>query len=248
MLAGLATLVLTAGFIGQAGWATDLWPWEVTPLSYIFLASILAAIALPVLWIGIGGELAAMRAGAIDLAITYGAMFVYLLTLVGKPGPPALWPYVIVFALGLLGMVVTLARTRAIPWVDPRPMPVAVRASFAAFAVMLIGAGVALVAGAEIFPWALGSETSVMFGLIYLGAAAYFITGLLDPAWPNAKGQLAGFLAYDLVLIGPFVERFGEVSGGELTSLIVYTAFVVYSGALAVYYLFTHPETRLRVS
>ena len=246
--AGLATLVLAVGFIGEAAWATDLWPWEVSTLSYIFLASILAAIAMPVIWIGVSGELAAIRAGAIDLAITYGGMLIYLLTLLGDPGQPALGAYVAVFAVGLVAMVVTFARARPIAWREPRPMPGPVRASFALFGAMLIAAGTALVFQAEIFPWPLGPETSVMFGFIYLGAAAYFIYGFLDPAWPNAQGQLVGFLAYDLVLIGPFVDRFGEVSGGELTSLIVYTAFVAYSGALAIFYLFIDPATRVRLA
>jgi hypothetical protein len=243
--AGLASLVLTLGFVEQVPWAVDLWPWETSRLSYIFIASILAAIAMPVLWIGISGELAAMRAGAIDLAITYGGAFVYLLTLLGDDGQPELWPYVVVFGLGCLAMIVTFAGERYTEWRDRRPMPTPVRLSFAAFAVMLIGAGAALVLKADIFPWALDDESSVMFGLIYLGAAAYFITGVVDPRWPNAAGQLIGFLAYDLVLIGPFVDRFGEVEGGELTSLIVYTAFVVYSGMLAAYYLFAAPSTRL---
>ena len=119
-------------------------------------ALLLAAIALPVLWIGLSGELAAMQAGAIDLA-------------------------------------------------------------------------------ADIFRWALGDETSVMFGFIYLGAAASFIWGFSAPDPAERDGQLVGFLAYDLVLIAPFADQFSEVSGGPLTSLIVYTAFVVYSGALAAY-------------
>jgi hypothetical protein len=246
--AGLATLVLTVAFVGLAPWATDLWPWPVTPLSYLFIASILAAIAMPVIWIGVSGELAAIRAGAIDLAVTYGGMFVYLVTLLGDPGQPSLGAYAAVFGLGLVAMVITFARTRAIPWHDRRPMPNVVRASFALFGVILTVAGTALVFHADIFPWALGAETSVVFGFIYLGAAAYFISGVLEPRWANAQGQLVGFLAYDLVLIGPFVDRFDQVHGGELTSLIVYTAFVAYSGALAIYYLFLAPATRVKVS
>ena len=246
--AGLATLVVTVGFIGETPWATDLWPWQVTPLSYLFIASILAAIALPVIWIGTSGELAAMRAGAIDLAVTYGGMFVYVLTLNGDPGQPSLGPYAVVFGVGLVAMVITFARTRPIPWRDRRPMPSVVRVSFALFAVILTAAGLALALHKDIFPWALGPETSVMFGFIYLGAADYFVSGVLDPHWGNAQGQLVGFLAYDLVLIGPFVDRLDEVHGGELTSLIVYTAFLAYSGLLAVYYLFLAPSTRVKLS
>jgi len=127
-------------------------------------------------------------------------------------------------------------------------MPSPVRLSFGLFALILTAAGTALVFHADIFPWALGAETSVMFGFIYLGAAAYFIYGVMDPRWPNAQGQLVGFLAYDLVLIGPFVDRLDEVHGGELTSLIIYTAFVAYSGLLAIYYLFVAPGTRVKLS
>ena len=35
--------VLVVGLLDETGWATDLWPWPVSRLSYIFLASILAA-------------------------------------------------------------------------------------------------------------------------------------------------------------------------------------------------------------
>jgi hypothetical protein len=248
VLAGLASIVLAIGFINGADWAIDLWPWEASRLSYIFLASILVAIAAPIIWIAVTGELAAIQAGALDLGVTYGAMLVYVVALAGDPGQPALGAYIAVFALSLVAMVVTFARTRRIAWIDERPMPAPVRASFAAFAVMLVAAGAALVFHADIFPWELGPESSVMFGFIYLGAAAYFVWGFLHPLWSNAAGQLIGFLAYDLVLIGPFVDHFGTASGGQVTSLVVYTAFVVYSGALAAYYLFFCPATRLRVT
>jgi hypothetical protein len=245
-LAGIAMLVLALGFFQSASWATDLWPWPDTPLSFIFIASILAAIALPALWIGVTGELAAIRAGALELSLTYGAIFVYLLTLAGDPGQPALGWYLLAFAAACLSSVAAFAWSRALTWNDRRWMPGLVRASFAGLAAILIAAGTALAFGADIFPWDLRSETSVIFGLIYLGAAVFFLYGYLRPRWSNAAPQLIGFLAYDLVLIGPFVDRFDEVSGRQLLSLIVYTAVIAYSGALAFYYLFAADETRLR--
>ncbi|HEY6295841.1 MAG TPA: hypothetical protein VIX15_09260 [Streptosporangiaceae bacterium] len=244
--AALVLFVLVSGFLTQARWATGLWPWPAKPLSYIFIASILAAIAVPILWIALTGEAAAIRAGALDLTVMYGGMFVYVLTLTGHPHEPRLWPYALAFGLAAAGSAGAFVFARQIPWADPRPMPQPVRVSFGAFAVILIGAGGALVLHASIFPWRLGQETSVMFGLTFLGAATYFIYGVLDPHWGNAVGQLAGFLAYDLVLLAPFLQRFSTARGGSLVSLTIYVAFLVYSGALASYYLFASQATRIR--
>ena len=246
--ATLVLFVLVSGFLTQAPWATGLWPWEAKPLSYIFIASILAAIAVPVLWIALTGEAAAIRAGALDLTVMYGGMFIYVLTLIGNPREPRLWPYALAFGLAAAGSAGAFLFARHIPWADPRPMPQPVRLSFGAFATVLIGAGVALLFHASIFPWQLGQETSAMFGLIFLGAATYFIYGALDPHWGNAVGQLAGFLAYDLVLLAPFLERFSTAHGGPLVSLIIYVAFLAYSGTLASYYLFASNATRIRLA
>jgi hypothetical protein len=245
-LAGIAALVLALGFFQPADWATELWPWPDTPLSFLFIASILAAIALPALWIGVTGELAAIQAGALELTFTYGAIFLYLLTLAGDPGQPALGWYLVAFALACLSSLAVFAWSRTLPWRDRRKMPPLARGSFALLAAILIAAGTALVFKADIFPWDLRSETSVIFGFIYLGAAVFFIYGFLQPYWSNAAPQLIGFLAYDIVLIGPFVDRFDEVSGRQLLSLSIYTAVLVLSGALAFYYMFlsdaTHPR------
>lgn len=177
VLAGVLSLVLTAGFFARVSWATTLWPWPAAPLSFVFIASILAAIAIPVLWIAVSGEIAAAQAGSIDLAVMYGGMFVYVLTRLGRPGQPELWPYVIVFGVACVGSSVAFVWSRRIAWRDQRPMPGLVRGSFAAFAVMLVAAGTALIVHSAIFPWRLTSESSVMFGLVYLGAAVYFIYG-----------------------------------------------------------------------
>ncbi len=243
----ILSLVLAGGFFAELEWATTLWPWPAAPLSYIFIGSILAAIAIPLLWIALSGDAAAMRAGALDLAVMYGGMLVYVITLIGDPGQPDLVPYAIVFGLACLGSAVAFSRSREIAWNDPRPMPAPVRISFAGFALILVAAGTALILHANIFPWPLTSESSVMFGMVYLGAAVYFVHGFLRPMWANAAGQLAGFLAYDIILLAPFLDRLGEAGGGELRSLVVYSAFLLYSGGLAVYYLFLAEPTRIRI-
>jgi hypothetical protein len=244
-VSGIAALVLALGFFQSADWATELWPWEDSPLSFVFLASILAAIALPALWIGVTGELAAIQAGAFELSLTYGAVFVYLATLAGDPGQPELSAYLVAFGGACASSVAAFAWSRRIPWRDQRRMPNLVWVSFGAIAVILTATGAMLVLDADIFPWDLRSEASVIFGFIFLGAAVFFAYGFLRPRWPNAAPQLVGFLAYDIVLIGPFIDRFDEVDGRQLASLIVYTTVLLLSAALAFHSLFVYEPTRL---
>ena len=78
---------------------------------------------------------------------------------------------------------------------------------------------------------------------MFLGAAMYFAYALLRPSWVNAAGQLAGFLAYDVVLIVPFLTRLPTVAPEHQLGLIVYITVVSYSGLLALYYLFIHKPT-----
>ena len=125
------------------------------------------------------------------------------------------------------------------------------RVSFLVFILILVVAGGTLVMQRPgVFPWRLGPEQSVLYGWIFLGAACYFLGALIRPLWANARGQLLGFLAYDLVLIGPFLRHFGTVDPALWINLVIYTTVLAYSALVASYYLFIHPATRvtLRVS
>ena len=143
---------------------------------------------------------------------------------------------------------------RRIPFHESAVSPPIVRLSFIAFAVILVLVGGALVLQlGNMFPWKLAREQSVLYGWIFLGAACYFLHALWMPAWGNARGQLMGFLAYDLVLIAPFLKHFSTVDPALRVNLIVYVAVLVYSGALAVYALFftslsSRPASRVRQS
>ncbi|HEY4279046.1 MAG TPA: hypothetical protein VGM91_12540 [Conexibacter sp.] len=245
VMAGLAMLVTAVSFAFHAGWAQDLWPWPDKPLSYVFLGSVLAAIALPTIWIGATGELGAIEAGALDLAITYTCAFVYLLTILGEPGQPALGAYVAVFgvaAISTIAVVLTVWRTGMR---DTRPMPLPVRVSFYVSAFLLFGAGVCLIAHVNVLPWDPRHESSIIFGFVFLGASVYFIHGLWRPSWANAAGQLAGFLAYDVILLVPLLRHANQVHGVQTVSTVVYSTVLVLSGLVGIYYLFVARETRL---
>ena len=86
----------------------------------------------------------------------------------------------------------------------------------------------------------------MVIGWMFFGAAMYFAYALLRPSWLNSAGQLIGFLAYDLVLIVPFLTRLPGVAPEHKLGLIIYTAVVTYSGLLAIYYLLIYKPTRVR--
>ena len=242
---GVAAAVLTVGFGWQMDWAVGLWPWEASRLSYIFLASITAAIAAPTLWTALTQEYAALRPQSITtVAQAAGVAATCLVLYVDDPGSGELALAAVAVAIGLLG-VATFVRLRTHPVRDPRPLPAPVRWSFAGFAVALVVVGASLVAGRDVFPWPLDTGTSAVYGWIFLGAAAYFVYGTLRPGWYAGCGQLLGFLAYDIVLIVPFIRHFDDVAPDRRTNLVIYVAIIAYSALLSIYYLVLDPETRL---
>jgi hypothetical protein len=152
----------------------------------------------------------------------------------------------IVLVLALLFGALGLWWSLRFPIRDPRPQPIPARVAFAIFVVvlLLVGGSMALQVP-NILPWAVTPEGSVIYGLMFLGAASYFAYAFARPSWMNSGGQLAGFLAYDLVLIVPFMLHFARVRPDLLPNLILYTVVVVASGLLAAYYLFVNPATRI---
>jgi hypothetical protein len=245
--AGLLGLIAAVAFYRQEAWALALWPWPVKRLSAIFLSSIFAAAAVPVIWIGLTGELRAMAGGALDFAIMYTGMAAFTLGL-HRHDPSRLEMRcfgLITTALAILCLALFLW-SRNLPFREPRPIPWPVRISFGLFAVILVLVGGALVLQApNVFPWKLDGELSAMFGWIFLGAACYFLYGLGEMNWGAAVGQLLGFLAYDLVLIGPYIDHFRTVDHNLRINLIIYPVILIYSGLLALWSLFADPATRL---
>jgi hypothetical protein len=243
IISGLVFLLFAFGFIFRLPFATATWPWEDGRYSYLFIGSILAAVGAAALWVGWTGEFGALPAGSLNVFVIALTTSIYFFLLVSR-GRADMTLFGVFAAVSAAASLIAFFWSVKIPLKETRPMPKLVKISFWIFIASLFLAGGALILQAPIFPWALNPDTSVIFGCIFIGDAFYFLYGMFRPNWHNALGQLLSFLAYDLVLIIPFIGLLDTVQPERTINLIVYTAVLIYSGGLAVYYLFINPQTR----
>lgn len=239
-LVSLAFGVLALGYAFQQPWATRTWMWPDGRLSYLFIGSMIAAMAIGIFWVGRTAEWAAGFAGALNWAAGFGAMSATLFRIGTAPIHAGIFAFASAWSLAVA------LYWRRFPVRDTRPLPRLVRGSFLVFLLVLFGVSYGLLtANPTIFPWPLKPESSRMFGSLFLGSAVYFTYGFLRPVWGIGHSQLLAFLAYDLVLIVPYLRHFAHVKPEHRTSLIVYTVVIVYSGLLSIHYLFLNRETRV---
>jgi hypothetical protein len=243
----LLQAVFAVAFFLQAPFALTLWPWGATGrLSYIFISSIFAAAAASTLWCVASRRYGALSGIALDYVVIFVPMAIYALESAARASDPALLAFGAACAIGAVFGVALFMWSWRLPLDSAPPMPALVRWSFVVFILALVIVGVRMVLGApNVLPWTITADLSVVIGLIFLGAAAYFLYALSRPTWSNTAGQLAGFLAYDVVLIVPFLQRVPTVEPVFQTSLAIYIVVVVYSGLLAIFYLFLNPRTRI---
>lgn len=243
---GVALVGLSVGFVSQQSWAMQMWPWPDKSLSYAFVAAMQAAIAAAVFWIAITGEVGVIAPGALNLMVMMSGVALYL---GGEAWATREWMVVVyAVACGLFAFFnfwLFLWAYR-ISIRDPRPLPMMIRLSYILFIVALATVGTALVLQTpNVLPWEVEGPTSIVLGWMFLGDAFYFLYALFQPRWYGAAAQLWSFLAYDLVLIGPFLLRLPVVDPQYRPSLIVYTLVLLYSGVLAIYFFFFNRNTRI---
>jgi len=244
---GLIGLAEAYGFFVLQDWAKALVPWELSSLSGIFMASICAASSCPMLWIAFSEEYAALTGGGINFAVMFGgfAAFSFKIYLTVNPRPEILL-FGSICAAGFIATLGLIYFGLHHTFRNSRSLPSFVRILFGFLTVNLILAGSLLVLKRpNIFPWELTPQQSVLYGWIFLGAAFYFLYGFFRPVWGNAHGQFLGFLAYDLVLIVPFIALLLSKKPFILPNLVYYIVVLIVSALLAVYYLFANQDTRI---
>jgi hypothetical protein len=245
VVAGLQA-ALAAGFAFEVSAALELWPFGGGQLTNIFVGSIFAAAAASTAWCLVRNAPRALTGIALDYVVILAPLGLYSLVraAAGADDGARVAAFGVACLLGV-GFGVVLLRTGLRGrWLDPRPAPALVLWSSRLFVALLLLVSTLLLVRASVLPWPVTGDQSTAIGLMFLGAAAYFVYGLVEPRWENAGGQLAGFLAYDLVLIGPFLDRLPDVPAEFRVELVIYTVVVAYSGALAAYYLLVARSTR----
>jgi hypothetical protein len=250
-IVAIVQIIFAIGFVLRVPAAIELWMSILpgaTPLSLAFVGSIFAAAGASTLWcLVVLSEDGALAGIGLDYLTILIPVSIFTLQIAAIEGGTPILIFAVLCVLGVVFGGVLFFLSRNIPIRDPRPQPRLVRISFAIFVVALLIVGGSMVLKVpNVLPWPLSVNESVIYGWMFLGAAAYFAYSLLRPSWGNSAGQLAGFLAYDLVLVIPFLTRFGSgIPPQFMLGHIIYTVVVLYSGALAIYYLFINRETRV---
>jgi hypothetical protein len=243
----IVQLLFAIAFFLQRPFVLTMWPYPgTTPLTFIFISSIFAAAAAATLWAVATGNYGALAGIGLDYLAILMPLSIFSFQLGVSRGSPQLTTYGIVCVFGaLFGLGLMLWSIR-IPMDTTIPMPTPVKWSFAFFIIALLMVSTSLIVKRpNVIPWKITPELSVVIGWMFFGAMMYFIYAMLRPSWVNAGGQLAGFLAYDIVLIVPFLTKLPTVAPEQRVGLTIYTAVIIYSGLLAAYYLFLHKPTRI---
>lgn len=247
-IGSIIQLIFGIGFAFQISFFTQVWPIRYTGgLSFIFIGSIFCAAAASQLWCLYMRENGAFAGIALDYVCIFIPLAIFSLQIAN--GNRTLQIAAVTYILGAVFGAALLIWSLRFPIKDPRPQPLLVRISFIGFiAALLVVGGSLVLKNNGILPWPISVNGGVIYGWMFIGAAAYFAYSVIRPSWLNTGGQLAGFLAYDLVLIIPFLLRLPTLPSEApeyFLGQLLYTVVVVYSGILATYYLFINPKTRM---
>jgi len=111
--------------------------------------------------------------------------------------------------------------------------------------VLLFLLGVSLVLRMpDVLPWDIDLDNGTLVGWFFVGSGVYFAFALVRRAWPNATGQLAALLAYDVILALPLILHWPVAKPAHLLVLAMYIAVVVSSLVIGAYVFFVHPRYR----
>jgi hypothetical protein len=255
----LLLTAMSAASYFQADFAKSAWAWRDQEITYKFAGAYLLAFAGSLLWIAVTGELAAFAGVAVTVLTNAIGTLVFLVYQSIQESRGDLVPNIVVMLLLAIVSIAVFRWSRGLASRRVIPTPRVLFIAMIVFTVVLLSASVRLILQhTNVFPWDPRAEWSTMIGLSLLGSVAFFAYGAYRREWTHAGAQFAGFLAYDLVLIFPYIRMLrdgdGErsvygASGTQVNEgpLVIFLIAIGSSALLAVWYLFFDARTRVRI-
>ena len=243
---GVLSAILAMGYYLQMPWAAQTWPWPETRLSNVFVSSILGAVAAAMLWVGLSGRIAGAAGGFLHVATMSAGLATVLLWLAPQRPQPALMGYAVACVAVALVCLGAFGLVRRLPVQDTRRLPASLRVwSLLSVAILIISGGALIAKVPGIMPWPVKPEMSMVCGWVFLSAAWSFAYPLLRPQVEHVVVGLVGYLAYDAVLIVPFIKHLDNVRPELHRSLQIYLLALAVTAAMSLYYLFVCRATRV---
>ncbi len=260
LVAFLLTLVSIASYF-QSSVIKEMWPWEGEAMTYRFAAAYLFAFAGSLLWIAISREMAGLKGISLTVIVNAFGMSVFLAIYSVRHQTTELIPN-LVGMIAILGCgLYSIGWSSKIAPIQTNPTPKTVRDSMVVFPLILMIASIRLILqSSNVFPWDPQPQWSTIIGLCLMGSVFYFGFGAIDGRWVHAGGQFAGFLAYDLVLIPPYLRMLNADDGVVTASASGFTSYasnvndgplyifltaIGISLVMSVWYLFLDRRTRM---
>ncbi|HSB79324.1 MAG TPA: hypothetical protein VLM91_11070 [Candidatus Methylomirabilis sp.] len=247
LIAGTSLFLFALGIFFSLPAATSLWIWPETPrLGFIFVAAMLAGAAAPLIWIGLSGQVSAIRAAMLAGMVANTGIALHLYLRHALPGKERFLPFAALFAFGAILTSALFGLSQRIPVTGDRSIPPVIRWVFLLFSAILLPVGAAMVLGIpRIFPIPLTTDMAAVYGWFLLGSFTYYVYGFCKPSQLNSTGHLLSFLVYDLLMLPAYSRYWAVVAPEYRTSLFVYLMVLITSAIFCGYFLLIDPRTRL---
>lgn len=229
--------------LAQEQW---IWPKKTSALGFSFVGAWLAGGIAPLLWSGLSGQPAPLRALSLAGLVATAGSAALLYSKHSLEGNERYLPFCILFLIAFVAIAYVFAKSNrnAIPG-DNAVSPI-IRWVFLCFSILLLFFGAALILNkANIFPIVLSLDMQDIYGWFFLGSAVYFFYGFLKPSRYHTMGPMISFLTYDILLIPPYLKYTAVVPPELQTSLTIYLGVLLASAVFCLYYLLLDSRTRM---
>lgn len=218
-------ILSVVGLFFLAAGVTLLWGKWLPWYSSYLLGSTLIAYSIAILWTAAVESYKALLGGGLSCVITFGGSAIYALRL-GHLWIGQMFLYVAVISLWFFYVGLKAEHK------SRDPLSYSLRWLFSIVMTIALIEGIYLLIPLPFrFAWVLIPDHAVIYGWMLVGGSLFFGWSLLRPKWENGYPALYALIAYDLLLIGPFLRLFRAPVPVVIIPFYLWAAVIVILGS-----------------